>query len=61
MTGEVLEQIDASGNGGKPWSEEVSLLEPGEYQSNKYPGDLGNLPRDSTTALNALQQLSQPH
>ena len=47
MTGEVLEQIDASGNGGKPWSEEVSLLEPGEYQSNWYPSDLGNLPRDS--------------
>ena len=47
MTGEVPGQIVASGKGGKPWSEEVSLLEPGEYQLNRYPGDLDNLPRDS--------------
>ena len=25
-------------------SEEVTLLEPDEYQSSKHPGDLGNLP-----------------
>ena len=28
-------------------SEEVTLLEPDEYQSSKHPGDLGDLPRDS--------------
>ena len=28
-------------------SEEVTLLEPDEYQSSKHPGDLGKLPRGS--------------
>ena len=47
MTGEVPEQIVTLGNGGKPWSEEVTLLELGEYQWSRHPGDLSNLPRDS--------------
>ena len=37
----------ASGKSGRPRSEEVTLLEPDEYQSSGHPGDLGNLPRDS--------------
>ena len=47
MTREVPEQIVASRKGGKPWSEEVTLLGLGEYQSSRHSGDLGNLPRDS--------------
>ena len=31
----------------RPRSEKVILLEPDEYQSSRYLGDLGNLPRDS--------------
>ena len=37
----------ASGKSGRPRSEEFTLLGPGEYQSSRHPGDLGNLPRDS--------------
>ena len=37
----------ASGKSGKLRSEKVILLGPNEYQSNRHPGDLGNLPRDS--------------
>ena len=37
----------ASGKSGKPRSEEVTLLGPGEYQLSRHPDDLGNLPRDS--------------
>ena len=29
-------------------SKEVTLLGPDEYQSSRHPGDLGNLPRDSS-------------
>ena len=36
-----------SGKSGKLRSEKVILLGPNEYQSNRHPGDLGNLPRDS--------------
>ena len=46
MTGEVPEQIIASGKSEKPRSQEVTLLGPDEYQSSKHPSDLGNLPRD---------------
>ena len=35
-------------------SEEVTLIEPDEYQSSKHPGDLGDLPRDSNNE-NRLQ------
>ena len=37
----------ASRKSGRPRSEKVILLEPDEYQSSRYLGDLGNLPRDS--------------
>ena len=37
----------ASGKSGRPRFEEVTLLGPDEYQSSKYLGNLGNLPRDS--------------
>ena len=37
----------ASGKSGKLRSEKVILLGPNEYQSNRHPDDLGNLPRDS--------------
>ena len=37
----------ALGKSGKLRSEKVILLGPNEYQSNRHPGDLGNLPRDS--------------
>ena len=47
MTGEVPEQIVVLRKSGKPRSEEVTLLEPDEYQSSRHPGNLGNLPRDS--------------
>ena len=36
-----------SGKGGRPRSEEVTLLRPDEYQLSRHPGELGNLPRDS--------------
>ena len=36
----------ASGKSGRPRFEKVILLGPDEYQSSRYPGDLGNLPRD---------------
>ena len=47
MTGEVPEYMVASGKSGRPRFEKVILLGPDEYQSNRHPGDLGNLPRDS--------------
>ena len=36
----------ASGKSERQRSEKGILLEPDEYQSSRYPGDLGNLPRD---------------
>ena len=47
MTEEAPEQIDASGKSGRLRSEEDTFLGLDEYQSNRHPGDLGNLPRDS--------------
>ena len=47
MTEEAPEQIIAKGKGGGLKSEEVTLLGPDKYQSNKHSGDLGDLPRAS--------------
>ena len=38
----------ASGKSRRLRSEKVILLGPDEYQSSRHPGDLGNLPGDST-------------
>ena len=47
MTGEVPEQMVASGKSKRLWSERVIPLEPDECQSSRHSVGLGNLPGDS--------------
>ena len=47
MTGEVPEQMVASGKSKRLWSERVIPLKPDECQSSRHSVGLGNLPGDS--------------
>ena len=58
MTREAPEQIVTQGKNGGLRSDDVTLLEPNEYQSSKHPIDLDKLPRDSNNE-DRLQALTE--